>query len=186
MGIGIEHTGATTINNESGRITCYSVNMLRWAGRASLVIMNQEENSLNTDTGSGNNVNYVVLDTALGGAKLLYKFTLLAKQVKAVQKSLNRVLGDTKLTLNEMFTLVAEIGKLLKDRPRGTKPNDRSGTDYLSPNSLLLGRCSARIRSGPYQRDAVFTDDPKAAHSRFLWVQVITQFWKFFVNYYIP
>ena len=121
----------------TGRITCYSVNMLRWAGRASLVIMNQEEN---TDTGSGNsyNVNYVVLDTALGGAKLLYKFTLLAKQVKAVQKSLNRVLGDTKLTLNEMFTLVAEIGNLLKDRPIGTKPNDRSGTMIYPPTHYFL------------------------------------------------
>ena len=90
-----------------------------------------------------------MLDTALGGAKLLYKFTPLAKQVKVVQKSLNRVLGDTKLTLNEMFTLVAEIGNLLKDRPRSTKPNDRSGTDYLFLNSLLLGRC--------FQGGGVFT-----------------------------
>ena len=63
----------------TGRITCYSVNMLRWAGRASLVIMNQEENGLNADTGSEDNYNVNVFNTALGGAKLLYKFTLLAK-----------------------------------------------------------------------------------------------------------
>ena len=169
-----------------GCITCYSVNMLRWAGRASLVIMNQEENSLNTDTGSWSSY-YVVLDTALGGAKLLYKFTLLAKQVKAVQKSVNRVLGDTKLTLNEMFTLVAEIGNLLNERPIGTKPNEHSGTDYLSPNSLLLGRCSGRISSGPFQEGGVFTDDPKAAHSRSLLVQAITtQFWKIWIANYFP
>ena len=125
----------------TGRITCYSVNMLRWAGRASLVIMNQEENSLNTDTGSEDSYNVNVLVTALGGAKLLYKFTLLAKATDI---------------------------NLVNETPIGTKPNDCSGTDYLSPNSLLLGRCSERISSGPFQGDAVFTDDPKVAHSRFL------------------
>ena len=58
----------------------------------------------------------------------------MVKQVKAVQKSLTRALGDTMLTMNEMFTLLAEVGNLVNERPIGTKPNDRSGTDYLSPN----------------------------------------------------
>ena len=111
----------------------------------------------------------------------------MVKQVKAVQKSLTRALGDTMLTMNEMFTLLAEVGNLVNERPIGTKPNDRSGTDYLSPNSLLLGRCSARISSGPFEGDGMFTDDPKVAQSRFLLVQAITtQFWKIWVANYFP
>ena len=109
------------------------------------------------------------------------------KQVKAVQKSLTGALGNTVLTLNEMFTLLAEVGNLVNERPIGTKPNDHSGTDYLSPNSLLLGRCSKRISSGPFQGDGVFTDDPKAAHTRFQLVQAkTTQFWKIWVANYFP
>ena len=73
------------------------------------------------------------------------------KQVKVVQKSLVRALGDTKLTFNEMFTLLAEIGNLLNERPIGTKGNSGSSLDYLSPNTLLLGRSSERIASGPFQ-----------------------------------
>ena len=33
-----------------------------------------------------------------------------------------RVLGDTKLTLNETFTMLAEIANLLNERPIGLKP----------------------------------------------------------------
>ena len=60
-------------------ITCTSVNMMRWAGRASMVIMNQEEKNVNRNTSEDNdNVNYVALGTALGGA-CLYKFAMLGK-----------------------------------------------------------------------------------------------------------
>ena len=42
-------------------ITCTSVNMVRWAGRASMVIMNQVENNINTETSDdSNNVNHAV------------------------------------------------------------------------------------------------------------------------------
>ena len=55
----------------SDRITSYSVNMVRWAGRASMVIMNQEENDLNIDTSEGDkDVNYAALDAALGDTRL--------------------------------------------------------------------------------------------------------------------
>ena len=71
--------------------------MLRWAGRASLVIMNQEEN--NTDTGSEDIYNVNVLDTALGGAKLLYKFTLLAKatDINLVNDTPNQMIAQVRI-----------------------------------------------------------------------------------------
>ena len=72
-----------------------------------------------------------------------------------------------------MFKLLAEIGKLLNERPIGTKGNSGSSTDYLSPNALLLGRCSERIASGPFRKDGVINDDPKAMQSCFLLVQAI-------------
>ena len=112
---------------------------------------------------------------------------VMAKMVKSVQKSFLRALGDTRLNLNEMCTLLAEVGNLINERPIGIKPNDKSCTDYLSPNSLLLGRCSNRISSGPFESDQIFTDDPVAVNSRFLLVQAITsQFWKVWVKLYFP
>ena len=58
-------------------ITCTSANMVRWAGRASMVIMNQEEKNVNRNSSKvADNVNYVMLVTALGGARL-HKFNML-------------------------------------------------------------------------------------------------------------
>ena len=61
-------------------ITCTSANMVRWAGRASMVIMNQEEKNVNKNTSKdADNVKYyVMLVTALGGARL-YKFAMLGE-----------------------------------------------------------------------------------------------------------
>ena len=112
---------------------------------------------------------------------------IMVKMAKGVKKTFLKVLGDTRLTLNETFTMLAEITNLINERPIGIKPCDKSGTDYLSPNSLLLGRSSSRIASGPFEADKVFTDDPKAAASRFLLVQaIVNQFWKVWLKTYFP
>ena len=112
---------------------------------------------------------------------------VMVKMVKGVQKALLTAVGDTKLSLNEFFTLLAEVGNLINERPIGIKPNEKSATDYLSPNSLLLGRCSDRINSGPFEPDQVITDDPGDIKSRFLLVQAITnQFWKVWLKLYFP
>ena len=92
---------------------------------------------------------------------------ILVKLVKGIKKSLRHSLGDTRLSLNEMNTLMIEISNLVNERPIGIKPNSRTDSEYLSPNSLLLGRCSARISSGPFQPDQIFTDDPKATKNYF-------------------
>ena len=63
----------------SNCIICISANMVCWAERASIVIMNQEEKNVNRNTCEDNdNVNHVTLVTALGGA-WLFKFTMLGK-----------------------------------------------------------------------------------------------------------
>ena len=53
--------------------------MVRWAGRASMVIMNQEEENVNRNSSENDdNVVYVTLVTALGGARL-HKFAMPGK-----------------------------------------------------------------------------------------------------------
>ena len=47
----------------------------------------------------------------------------LVKIVKGVKKSLMKTMGDTKLSLNEFNTLLAECSNLVNERPIGVKPN---------------------------------------------------------------
>ena len=111
----------------------------------------------------------------------------IVKMVKGATKSILRVLGDTRLSLNETFTVLAEVANLLNERPIGIKPTDKSCTDYLSPNSLLLGRSTARICSGPFQAAEKYTDDPRQIQSRFLLVQsIVDQYWKVWLKWYFP
>ena len=80
-----------------------------------------------------------------------------------------------------------EIAQLCNERPIGLRPNLSTDPEYLSPNSLYLGRTSDRIAAGPFQSDGLFTDDPTAAHTRFHLVQSITnQFWKIWNKLYFP
>ena len=95
--------------------------------------------------------------------------------------------GDTKLSINELNTLFAESANLVNERPIGTKPNSQTDTEYLSPNSLLLGRNSCRINSGPFQNQDVYDDKPGAMRSRFLLVQrICDQFWKVWTQVFFP
>ena len=83
--------------------------------------------------------------------------------------------------------MMAEISNLVNERPIGMKPNTRTDPEYLSPNSLYLGRCSDRISSGPFQSDEIFCDKPEKMRTRFLLVQAVTnQFWKIWLKVYFP
>ena len=75
----------------AGHISGYSVNMVRWAGRAFMVIVNQEEMDINIDTSKNDKgVNCAVLDAALGDTKM-YKSLLKA--------AINNLLWETLLKL---------------------------------------------------------------------------------------
>ena len=91
------------------------------------------------------------------------------------------------LFLNEMNTLLAESANLVNERPIGTKPNSRTDTEYLSPNSLLLGRNSSRVSSGPFQSQDVYDERPEASKTRFLLIQrICDQFWKVWTKVFFP
>ena len=104
-----------------------------------------------------------------------------------MKKAFLKYMGDQVLSLNEMFTMMAEISNLVNQRPIGVKPNTNTHPEFLSPNSLYLGKCSDRISSGPFQPGQIFTDDPKHVRNRFQLVQAITnQFWKIWIKLYFP
>ena len=112
---------------------------------------------------------------------------VMIKMVKGVKKAFLKSMGEQVLSLNEMSTMMAEISNLVNQRPIGVKPNTNTHPEFLSPNSLYLGRCSDRISSGPFQSGQMFNDDPKHARDRFQLVQAITnQFWKNWIKLYFP
>lgn len=76
---------------------------------------------------------------------------------------------------------------LCNERPIGLKPNLNTDPEYLSPNSLYLGRSSDRIAAGPFTSKDFFEDDPKHFVNRFHLVQGITnQFWKVWTKIFFP
>ena len=98
-----------------------------------------------------------------------------------------KAIGDTKLTYNEMNTMFLEIDQLCNERPIGLKPNLNTDPEYLSPNSLYLGRASDRISSGPFSSTDMFDENPKSYTTRFHLVQGITnQFWKVWNKVFFP
>ena len=112
---------------------------------------------------------------------------ILVKMVKGVMASLMSAIGTSILNLNELFTLGKEVASLVNERPIGLKPNFQTDPVFLSPNSLLLGRCSDRVNSGPFQPKADFDVDPHSDRNRYLLVQKITeQFWRVWTNKYFP
>ena len=105
---------------------------------------------------------------------------ILIKLVKGVIKSLRQAARDNVLSLNEMNTLLSEASNLVNELPFGVRPIVGSDPEYLSPNSLYLGRCSARVSAGPFQPKDVFEDDTtRAFRNHFQLIEVTTdQFWK--------
>ena len=111
----------------------------------------------------------------------------LIKMVKGVKVAMIKALGLQVLSLNELNTFMAEIARLVNERPIGLKPNESTHPHYLSPNSVYLGRCSDRIAGGPFEANEVFTNDPKKTTSRFLLAQAITtQFWRIWLRDFFP
>ena len=111
---------------------------------------------------------------------------IMVKLVKGIKASYLKAIGDVKLTYNELNTMFLEIANLCNERPIGIKPNQSTDPEFLSPNSLYLGRASDRIASGPFS-SSDFIDDPSKVSTRFHLVQALTnQFWKVWLKLYFP
>lgn len=59
--------------------------------------------------------------------------------IKSVKHHLRRVIGDTKLTYEELSTLLAQIEACLNSRPLSRLNNESDGFDALTPGHFLIG-----------------------------------------------
>jgi len=112
---------------------------------------------------------------------------IVVKLVKGIMSALIKSIGTSILSLNELNTLLKETANLCNERPIGVRPNAVSNQEYLAPNSLLLGRSSTRISSGPFQQKDVYDERPEAMRTRYLFVQrLVDNFWKQWTKTYLP
>ena len=70
--------------------------------------------------------------------------------IKSVKKALNVAVNDNVMTFSELQTVFYEAANLVNERPIGRHPTSTDDGYYLCPNNLLLGRCSTRVPSGPF------------------------------------
>jgi len=111
---------------------------------------------------------------------------IMVKLIKGIKSSYMKAVGDVKLTYNELNTMFLEVAQVCNERPIGVKPNQLTDPEFLSPNSLYLGRASDRIASGPFSSSDLL-EDPKKVATRFHLVQALTnQFWKVWTKLYFP
>ena len=80
-----------------------------------------------------------------------------------------------------------EVTNLVNSRPIGIKPNLDTDSQFLCPNSLLLGRNSDTIAAGPFESKDKFDQGAKFDKERFLLVQmIVSQFWDVWMKNYFP
>ena len=116
-----------------------------------------------------------------GGAEIMVKLA------KGVMKVLMGELAEKRSSLNELNTVLCEASNIINSCPIGIKPNQDSDTEFLTPNSLLLGRNSDTIDSGPFHTRDKFDQGLNVDCERFQLVQkVIGQFWTVWQQNYFP
>ena len=116
-----------------------------------------------------------------GGAEVMVKLA------KGVIKSLMDKLGSHVLTLDELNTVFLEAAHLVNSRPIGIKPNQDTDFEYLSPNSLLLGKNSDTIDNGPFGSKDGEDNNSQIDKQRFLLCQrIVDQYWGVWLRLYFP
>ena len=93
--------------------------------------------------------------------------------VKSAKKHLSRVLGETRLTYEEMYTVLTQVEGCLNSRPLSPLSNDPNDLTPLTPGHFLIGDSLSAIP----RQDLV--DVPRNRLSRYEHLQQMLQhFWK--------
>jgi len=101
--------------------------------------------------------------------------------VKAAKHHLTRLMGETRLSLGELNTLLCQIEACLNSRPMTPLGSDPSEPEALTPAHFLIG--------GPIslpEEEELTKDNPRGMR-RWKYVQYLTQtFWQRWQNEYLP
>ena len=100
--------------------------------------------------------------------------------VKSAKRAFAFSVGNQRLSATEFITLCAEVTNLLNERPIGTLPSDDADINILTPNSLLLGRATAK-NPGGWQ-----TSHSNLSTRYHLIQQLADQFWQRWVELCAP
>ena len=100
--------------------------------------------------------------------------------VRGAKRAIKFAVNNQRLSASEFLTVCSEVSNLLNERPIGTLPGADSELNILTPNSLLLGRATAK-NSGGWQPQG---NNPR---NRYYLVQrVIDEFWRKWTELYAP
>ncbi|XP_062539151.1 uncharacterized protein LOC134207450 [Armigeres subalbatus] len=93
--------------------------------------------------------------------------------VKSMKYHMKRVVGDTKLTYEEMTTFLAQTETILNSRPLGQMSEDPNDLTLLTPSHFLINRSSVALPEPSYEEEKI------GRLSRWQHVQVMQQhFWR--------
>ena len=100
--------------------------------------------------------------------------------VKSMKSHLKRVVGDAKLTFEELTTILAQVEACLNSRPLLSVPHDDNGVEMLTPGHFLIGR---PIQALP---DSSAASRPLSLLRRWnLGQGIISHFWKRWSSEYL-
>ena len=68
---------------------------------------------------------------------------------RSMKVHLKRIIGDAKLTFEELSTILAQVEACLNSRPLIPKPNEDDGIEALTPGHFLIGRPLESLPDSP-------------------------------------
>ena len=100
--------------------------------------------------------------------------------VKSMKAHLKRILGDVKLTYEELSTLLTQIEACLNSRPLVPLPNDDDGIEALTPGHFLIGKPLTALPDVPP------TESISLRKRWQLCKALLRHFWKMVIRIYHP
>ena len=98
--------------------------------------------------------------------------------VGQVKRCLRKVLGNAKLSFEELYTVLTEVENTLNSRPL-TYDYDEPGVEMLTPSHLIFGRRVSALADGIDRRvNTTEFDEVSNVHKRFSYLtRILSLFW---------